>query len=368
MKRTQRTLAAAAIAAACTAASTARAAGQVACWSDDTIPPLEQDVSSTGDIVMDALLTAELARLVQLSRVNPAFVLTQQEEGRDAAAIPAVRDGVAGKDGTIVLGQSVLLVEASLPARREVAAVNVVTHEFGHVVQFRHGSRELRSGLECELGADYLAGHLLSSHPLYSDSVLLAHVSASYAQAGGDDHGRRLQRLAAFAAGLRGADRELPAAVLSGERVVREIMDTVYNQSGLPTLRSRDDRIEAHEKLRSHGLTTRVGMSDGQPVFITSEVLENIADERIAIRWHIELLAHKDEEPELISRRGCQVIIPAQRRARLEIRSRALIGAESLSASIGTPLKFVAFVTAVGEPDATNITCPGFTLLPTVVP
>jgi hypothetical protein len=141
---------------------------------DDPIIP------NSGDKAFDFALAQTLYMLAQKFSVRPGFAYYDDGAALNAYATPTAR--LANADGTILMGMGLLHKLRHMPEAPEVAVAAVCAHEFGHIIQFRHGLIEkVNAGQpttkRCELQADYFAGYFAGLRKLARQSFPSAVVS-----------------------------------------------------------------------------------------------------------------------------------------------------------------------------------------------
>ena len=119
-------------------------------------------IRSSGDREFDYALAQTLGMLVDTLQVYPKFAFCDDHESPNAYAAPA--SFFSRRDGTVLLGVHLLTSLMSLEHHPEIAVAEVCAHEFGHIVQFKHGlirtlSDRDSNNYRIELHADFLAGY-----------------------------------------------------------------------------------------------------------------------------------------------------------------------------------------------------------------
>lgn len=185
----------------------------------------EQMIPRSGDKDFDLALAHILARMSGTLEVLPGFAYYDDYDGLNAYATPKVR--LNNADGTVLFGQRLLERLMSSRENPEVAVAAVCAHEFGHILQFKHGlDRIIGAGQptvkRVELQADFLAGYFAGIRKLERPTFPAA-VFAMTQYNFGDNmvnhpshHGTPDQRGAAISRGFDVAFREkrqLPEAI-----------------------------------------------------------------------------------------------------------------------------------------------------------
>jgi hypothetical protein len=159
----------------------------------------------------DYALAHTLAKLTHVFKVKPGFAYYDDSGAMNAYATSAAR--LNGSDGTILFGERLL---KSLLAAREnpdVGVAAVCAHEFGHILQYKHGlAKKLQEGqptakrveLQADLFAGYFAGIRKRERPGFPAAVF-----ATTQQNFGDDnirhsnhHGTKKERADAIVQGF----------------------------------------------------------------------------------------------------------------------------------------------------------------------
>jgi hypothetical protein len=173
---------------------------------------------SSGDFRIDAYLALAFATLADMTGLYPSVLFDTRSSTGDMLAVPPQ----PSPDNPDRWGRIVLRAE---PLRRQVqgsdhglyVTVGIVSHEFGHVLQFHSPGTLLTSPLLCELHADFMAGYFLGAlYPELSPERLSAFVRA--AQAASDVvHGTPAERERAIRAGYSARAMTPSDAFVSGE-------------------------------------------------------------------------------------------------------------------------------------------------------
>jgi hypothetical protein len=190
---------------------------------------------SSGDREFDYALAQTLATIAETLNVLPGFGFYDDVE--QAQAFATAERKLSRADGTVLFGMRLLKRLLSLTDHPTVAVATVCAHEFGHIVQFKHGlMAELRGSdptvRRMELHADFLAGYYAGirklRRPNYPAVVfaLTAHGGGNIARDDPSHHGFPSERGAAVVHGFKAAHQErrsLPDAIQYGMRYARSV-------------------------------------------------------------------------------------------------------------------------------------------------
>jgi hypothetical protein len=117
--------------------------------------------ANSGDRDFDGALAQTLARLVDVFGVLPGFAYYDDDTGHNAFATD--RTLLGRNDGSVLFGLGLFRELRGLQDAPEVAVAGVCSHEFGHILQFRHKLFRVDDGqdsvMRSELQADYFAGY-----------------------------------------------------------------------------------------------------------------------------------------------------------------------------------------------------------------
>jgi hypothetical protein len=140
----------------------------------------EPIISSSGDKDFDRALAQTLSMLASELEVHPGFAFYDDLGDKNAYATSDVR--LNGADGTVLFGLSFLGDMLSLPEAPDAAVAAICAHEFGHILQFKHGLFNIvnsgmpnvkRSELQADCFAGYFAGRRKLARPSFPAAVLL---------------------------------------------------------------------------------------------------------------------------------------------------------------------------------------------------
>ena len=121
----------------------------------------EQVILRSGDRDFDLALAQTLLKISRALNVAPGFAYYDDSEGMNAYATRRVQ--LNGADGTVLFGQRFLRRLMGGKENPEVAVAAVCAHEFGHILQFKHGLTDRvtngdRTVKRVELQADFFSG------------------------------------------------------------------------------------------------------------------------------------------------------------------------------------------------------------------
>jgi hypothetical protein len=129
----------------------------------------EKLISSTGNRDFDFALAQTLSRIVEVYSVLPGFSFYDDYDGPNAYATAVKRLDRA--DGTVLFGKRYFMDAMQVKESPEVGVIATCAHEFGHIVQFKHGlQKRLTQGQPtvklAELNADFFAGYFAGARKL----------------------------------------------------------------------------------------------------------------------------------------------------------------------------------------------------------
>jgi hypothetical protein len=189
-------------------------------------------IAKSGDPAFDYALALTLSRLTDTFRVLPGFAYFDDSGRPNAYATNRTR--LARADGTVLFGLRYLKLALANTESPDAAVAAICAHEFGHILQYKHGLQKLilagqPTQKRIELHADYLAGYFAGTRKLQKPDYPAA-VFATTRYARGDNdvtsrqhHGRPEERAAAVVRGFEVAYRErrsLPEAIQIGVKYV----------------------------------------------------------------------------------------------------------------------------------------------------
>ncbi len=190
-------------------------------------------ISRSGDTDFDYALAQMLGKMSDAFGVLPSFGYYDDFDGRNAYA-SSVRL-VTQADGTVLFGKRLFLGIMGSNDNPDVAVTAVCAHEFGHIVQFKHGISNSDLGDEPgrvkhkELHADFLSGYFAGMRKLQKPDYPAA-VYAVTLESLGDfnftnptHHGTPAERVKAMIAGYEvgHAGKSVAEAVEAGAQFVR---------------------------------------------------------------------------------------------------------------------------------------------------
>jgi hypothetical protein len=126
-------------------------------------------IASTGNADFDYALAQTLSRITDVFGVLPGFSFFDDYDGENAYATAAKR--LQRADGTVLYGKRYFMHAMEVKESPEVGVVATCAHEFGHIVQFKHGlQKRLTRGQptikRVELNADFFAGYFAGARKL----------------------------------------------------------------------------------------------------------------------------------------------------------------------------------------------------------
>jgi len=171
----------------------------------------------SGNREFDYALAQTLSMLVDTLQVFPNLAFFKDFHSHNAYAMP---DSLGSQpDGTVLLGIRMLNFLFSSDNHPEIAVASICAHEFGHIVQFKHGLISALRGQEptvrrIELHADFLAGYFAGMRKLARPNfpaVVFATTAfrfGDYAFGDPTHHGTPNQRASAIVRGFQAAYQE----------------------------------------------------------------------------------------------------------------------------------------------------------------
>lgn len=126
-------------------------------------------ISSTGDRDFDYALAQTLSRITDVYGVLPGFSFYDDYDGPNAYATSVKR--LQRADGTVLFGKRYFMRAMEVKESPEVGVIATCAHEFGHIVQYKHGlQKRLTQGRPdvklAELNADFFAGYFAGARKL----------------------------------------------------------------------------------------------------------------------------------------------------------------------------------------------------------
>lgn len=173
-------------------------------------------IPKSGDSHFDLALAQTLAKISDVFDVLPGFAYYDDYDGKNAYATPVVR--LNRGDGTVLFGQGMLAELRAGQDHPEIGVTAVCAHEFGHILQYKHGLIDplmvgQRTVRRVELQADFFAGYFgairKQERPSFPAAVIAQtqHGYGDYHVDNEGHHGTPEERSAAVVAGFR-AGRE----------------------------------------------------------------------------------------------------------------------------------------------------------------
>src|SRR5215469_13387828 len=175
----------------------------------------EPIVYKSGDADFDLALAQTLAMISDRFGVVPGFAYYDDSDAKNAYATPQVR--LSDVDGTVLMGINLLHTLRAMHDAPEVAVAGVCSHEFGHILQFKHGidvdagqPTVKRSELQADYFAGYFAGLRKRERPSYPAAVvaLIQHDFGDTAFGNPSHHGTPEERGEAVVKGFEAAFRD----------------------------------------------------------------------------------------------------------------------------------------------------------------
>jgi len=179
--------------------------------------PQEKLIASTGNPHFDLALAQTLSRLTDVFGVLPGFSFFDDYDGENAYATTATK--LKRADGTVLYGKRYFINTMGMPDNPEIGVVATCAHEFGHIVQYKHGlHKQLKIGQSSvkrlELHADFFAGYFAGARkrekPDFPAAVFAAnrYSRGDFATHKAQHHGTPDERAAAVVRGFETAYRE----------------------------------------------------------------------------------------------------------------------------------------------------------------
>lgn len=209
-------------------------------WDNNT----DSELYITGDEPMiprsgikdfDLALANTLAKISRALDVLPGFAYYDDYDGENAYATSRVR--LKNADGTVLFGQGLLKRLLDGEESPEVSVAAVCAHEFGHILQYKHGLDQIvgagqptvkRIELQADFFAGYFAGIRKLERPTFPAAVF-ATTQFSFGDKRIDHpghHGTHEERSSAIVKGFDAAynqKRSLVEAIQIGTSYVRKL-------------------------------------------------------------------------------------------------------------------------------------------------
>jgi hypothetical protein len=174
-------------------------------------------IPKSGNSDFDYALAQTLSRMADTLDILPTFTYYDDYDSPNAKASP--RKFAPSSDGSVLFGKRLFLRIMSQPEHPDVGVTAVCAHEFGHVLQFKHGLKNVilqgqRTVKRFELHADFLAGYYAGQRKLQKSDYPAAVFATQQESVGDfgvdqpDHHGRPYERAAAIVRGFEVAYRE----------------------------------------------------------------------------------------------------------------------------------------------------------------
>jgi hypothetical protein len=185
----------------------------------------EPMIPRSGDKDFDLALAQTLSMISDVFQVTPGFAYYDDYDGMNAYATANAR--LNGANGTVLFGQGMLQMLRRGRESPDVSVAAVCAHEFGHILQFRHGlTTQLQSGQtttkRAELQADYFAGYFSGIRKRQKPSFPAAVFAMTFFNFGDTNftkpshHGTPDERAAALSYGFQSSFKDkksLPEAI-----------------------------------------------------------------------------------------------------------------------------------------------------------
>lgn len=193
----------------------------------------EPMIPRSGNRNFDLALAKTLAKISKALEVLPGFAYYDDYDALNAYATPNVR--LKNADGTVLFGKRLLTKLLAQKENPEVAVSAVCAHEFGHILQFKHGLDRIvgeqqetikRVELQADFFAGYFAGLRKLERPNFPAAVfaMTQHYFGDNMTSDPGHHGTPQERGEAISAGFDVAYRErrsLPEAIRISVAYVR---------------------------------------------------------------------------------------------------------------------------------------------------
>ena len=159
----------------------------------------------SGNPQLDTYLNRDVNVLRNFFQVNPSvYYFIDSPDAPNAMALSTVEDPNYS-DGTIVLGQNLIISEFQL-SQSGTTIPFILAHEFAHIVDFLSGSTSCCETKVSELFADFLSGSFLYYRSVLTYTDVQAAMYSFYSKGDfgfndPDHHGTPQERLQAFISG-----------------------------------------------------------------------------------------------------------------------------------------------------------------------
>lgn len=195
----------------------------------------EPIVPRSGNKKFDRALAQTLAKLSSSLDVKPGFAYYDDASDLNAYATKEAR--LKNVDGTVLFGLGLLKRLLNGKESPDVAVAAVCAHEFGHILQFKHGldaevGANQRTVKRIELQADFFAGYFAGLRKLDKPDFPAAVFALTQYNAGDDNvdseghHGTHQERGDAVSRGFQvafGERRPISEAIDISTRYVKSI-------------------------------------------------------------------------------------------------------------------------------------------------
>jgi len=180
-----------------------------------SVPVVETGrLRGSGDSAFDRALAMTLVKISDIFSVEPGFAFSELVK---LNAFASSNKSLGRDDGSVMFGNSLYREIMQRREYPEVGVVAVCAHEFGHIVQYRHGIDKILVSngrvKRLELHADFLAGYFAGRRKLERPDFPAAVFASTQYSFGDSDygnakhHGTQTERGAAVVAGYESAYR-----------------------------------------------------------------------------------------------------------------------------------------------------------------
>jgi hypothetical protein len=196
-------------------------------------PVKRGELRGSGDPNFDRALSVTLLKIGEAFSVLPGFAFSERVQLNAFAS----KDRSLGRDdGSVVFGNPLFREIMGRREHPEVGIVAVCAHEFGHIVQYKHGVDKIlivnRRVKRLELHADFMAGYFAGRRKLEMPdfpAAIFATTQYSFGDSNygdPDHHGTSAERGQAVVAGFDSAYRareSFATALETGVRYAKQI-------------------------------------------------------------------------------------------------------------------------------------------------
>jgi hypothetical protein len=196
-------------------------------------PPQRGELHGSGDPMFDRALAVTLAKISDVFAVLPGFAFSERI---NLNAFASKNPSLGRPDGSVIFGNPLYREIIGRREHPEVGVVAICAHEFGHIVQYKHGIDGLlvanNSVKRLELHADFLAGYFAGRRKLEMPDFPAAVFALTQYTFGDNNygdanhHGTSQERGDAVVAGFDAAYRareSFDTALETGVRYARQV-------------------------------------------------------------------------------------------------------------------------------------------------